>query len=101
MHDWAIVVLGIPLGSFGIFFGWLFSRQYFKVVTNRQELKRQELALQEKELKLRDKLADQEFEFRERELEYKFKMLEAGGRSTERSPEISDDTEPHPTKPKN
>ena len=76
MADWAIVALGIPVGVCGLFFSWLFSRQYLKLLLKRQDLRQQELLLKERELTLREKQVDHEFEFQERELDYKFKALE-------------------------
>ena len=76
MADWAIVVMGIPLGIMGTFFGWLLSRQYLKLLMKREQYQRKELELRERELRLNEEAVDREWKFRERELEYKFQLLE-------------------------
>ena len=77
MADWAIVALGVPIGTTGIFFGWLMLRQYMKLLEKRDQLKQKALDLQERELLLNERKVDQELIFQEKELEYKFKLLES------------------------
>lgn len=68
----AIVALGIPVGVTGIIFGWLNLRQYLKILERRGRFQQRDLALQERELILKEGYQEK---FQEKELEDKFKLL--------------------------
>lgn len=76
MPGYVYISLGVPLGLASITFLWLFSRGYLKLLEKREDNKREELAIQRRQLELNEKKAEKEWEYQEKEFEFKFKMLD-------------------------